>query len=186
MNLKIIGKDINKGNLKILKDTLGKMNPNIRKKLISWALLHPRYLKSFFPLYRAYTNARQIREKELENGLQVPSTLIISITPRCNLNCEGCYSSTAGNIQRRKSPKNKTQAKTPLIREQWRKVIKEAGELGIFVNIIAGGEPFLFPELIELCGEFKDQTFVIFTNGTALTVLNLPIKEEGVEYTKKL
>jgi len=41
--------------------------------------------------------------------------------------------------------------------------------LGIFVNIISGGEPFLFPGLIELCGEFEDQTFVIFTNGTALT-----------------
>ena len=169
MDLKIIKKDLNKGNIKILKDTLGKMNPNIGKKLISWVLQHPRYLKSFFPLYRAYTNARQTREKELENGLQVPSTLIISVTPRCNLNCEGCYSSTAGNIQRRKSLKTKTQAKTPLIREQWRKIIKEAGELGIFVNIIAGGEPFLFPGLIELCGEFKDQSFVIFTNGTVLS-----------------
>jgi len=169
MDLKIIGKNLNKGNLKILKDTLNKINPNIGRKLISWVLQHPRYLKSFFLLYQAYIDARQIREKELENGLQVPSTLIISITPRCNLNCEGCYASSAGNIKRRKSVKNKTQAKTPLNREQWRKVIKEAGELGIFVNIIAGGEPFLFPELIELCEEFKDQAFVIFTNGTALT-----------------
>jgi len=169
MDLKIIGKNLNKGNLKILKDTLGKMNPNIGRKLISWILQHPRYLKSFFPLYQAYSNAQQTREKELENGLQVPSTLIISITPSCNLNCEGCYSSTAGNIQHCKSSKTKTQAKTLLIREQWQEIIKEAGELGIFVNIIAGGEPFLFPGLIELCGEFKDQTFVIFTNGTALT-----------------
>jgi len=169
MDLKIIGKNLNKGNLKILKDTLNKINPNIGRKLISWVLQYPRYLKSFFPLYQAYTDARQIREKELENGLQVPSTLIISITPRCNLNCEGCYSSTAGNIQRCKSLKTKTQAKTPLNRKQWRKIIEEAGELGIFVNIIAGGEPFLFPELIELCEEFKGQAFVIFTNGTALT-----------------
>ncbi len=169
MDLKIIGKNLNKGNLKILKDTLNKINPNIGRKLISWILQHPRYLKSFFPLYQAYTNAQQAREKELKNGLQVPSTLIISITPSCNLNCEGCYSATAGNIKLRKNSKTKTQAKTPLNREQWRKVIEEAGELGIFVNIIAGGEPFLFPELIELCGEFKDQTFVIFTNGTALT-----------------
>ena len=168
MDLKIIGKNLNKENLKTLKDTLDRINPNIGRKLISWVLQHPRYLKSFFPLYRAYTNAQQIREKELENGLQVPSTLIISITPRCNLSCKGCYSSTAGNIQRGKSSETKTQAKTLLNREQWRKVIKEAGELGIFVNIIAGGEPFLFPELIELCGEFKNQSFVIFTNGTAL------------------
>ncbi|HCL90434.1 MAG TPA: radical SAM protein [Candidatus Atribacteria bacterium] len=94
---------------------------------------------------------------------------MISITPSCNLNCEGCYSSTAGNIQRCKSSETKTQARTPLIREQWQKIIKETGELGIFVNIISGGEPFLFPGLIELCGEFEDQTFVIFTNGTALT-----------------
>jgi len=169
MDLKIIGKNLNKTNIKILKETLNKINPNIGRKLISWVLQHPRYLKSFFPLYRAYTNAQQIREKELGNGLQVPPTLIISITPSCNLNCKGCYSSTAGNIKRHKSSETKTQAKTLLNREQWRKIIKEAGELGIFVNIIAGGEPFLFPELIELCGEFKDQTFVIFTNGTALT-----------------
>jgi MoaA/NifB/PqqE/SkfB family radical SAM enzyme len=207
MDLKIIGKNLNKGNLKILKDTLGKINPNIGKKLISWVLQHPRYLKSFFPLYQAYNKAKQTREKELENRLQVPSTLIISITPRCNLNCEGCYSSTAGNVQRCKSSETKTQARTPLNRKQWRKVIKEAGELGIFVNIIAGGEPFLFPGLIELCEEFKDQSFVIFSNGTALTQADynllkrsinlaiivsiegrpdLPIKEEGVESTKKL
>ena len=115
MDLKIIGKNLNKGNLKILKDTLNKINPNIRRKLISWVLQHPRYLKSFFPLYQAYSNARQTRKEELKNGLQVPSTLIISITPRCNLNCEGCYSSTAGNIQRCKSLKTKTQAKIPLI-----------------------------------------------------------------------
>ena len=169
MDLKIIEKNLNKENVKMLKDALGKINPNIGKKLISWVLQHPRYLKSFFPLYQAYTNARQAREKELKNGLQVPSTLIISITPSCNLNCEGCYSSTAGNIQHYKSTKTKTQIKTPLIHEQWRKIVKEAGELGIFTNIIAGGEPFLFPELIEFCGEFKDQTFVIFTNGTTLT-----------------
>ena len=169
MDLKIIGKNLNKGNLKILKDTLSKMNPNIGKKLIPWVLQHPRYLKSFFPLYQAYTHAQQTREVELENGLQVPLTLIISITPRCNLNCEGCYASTAGNIKRRKSSKTKTSTKAPLNREQWQKIIKEAGELGIFVNIIAGGEPFLFPGLTELCAEFKDQTFVIFTNGTALT-----------------
>ncbi|GAI25364.1 unnamed protein product, partial [marine sediment metagenome] len=36
-------------------------------------------------------------------------------------------------IQRCKSSKNNNPAKTPLNREQWRKVIKEAGELGIFV-----------------------------------------------------
>jgi MoaA/NifB/PqqE/SkfB family radical SAM enzyme len=34
--------------------------------------------------------------------------------------------------------------------------------------VIAGGEPFLFPDLLELCQEFKNRVFVILTNGTTL------------------
>lgn len=52
MDLKIIGKNLNKANIKILKDTLNKINPNIGKKLIPWVLQHPRYLKSFSPFIR--------------------------------------------------------------------------------------------------------------------------------------
>jgi len=65
MDLKIIGKNLNKANIKILKDTLGKINPNIGRKLISWVIQHPRYLKSFFPLYQAYSNAQQTRKKDI-------------------------------------------------------------------------------------------------------------------------
>jgi MoaA/NifB/PqqE/SkfB family radical SAM enzyme len=35
--------------------------------------------------------------------------------------------------------------------------------------IIGGGEPFLFPQLIDLCLEFPDRIFVILTNGTILS-----------------
>ena len=52
MDLKIIEKNLNKENVKMLKDALGKINPNIGKKLISWVLQHPRYLKSFSPFIR--------------------------------------------------------------------------------------------------------------------------------------
>ncbi len=52
MDLKIIGKNLNKANMKILKDTLGKINPNIGRKLISWVIQHPRYLKIFFLFIR--------------------------------------------------------------------------------------------------------------------------------------
>jgi MoaA/NifB/PqqE/SkfB family radical SAM enzyme len=33
---------------------------------------------------------------------------------------------------------------------------------------LAGGEPFLFPRLLELCGEFRNRFFIILTNGTVL------------------
>ena len=61
---------------------LSKINP-ISGRVSFLSLRHPRYLKSFFHLYQAYNNAQQIG-KELENGLQVPPVLIISITPCCN------------------------------------------------------------------------------------------------------
>lgn len=169
MDSHILKSVLSKKNLKILNETFNKINPQIRKKLIFWAIHYPRYLKSYFPLYHAYLNANKIREKELKNGLQVPSTLIISITPYCNLNCIGCYAHTAGNIQQSLNLKTNNHFSPLLDYEKWKKVLQEARELGIFLYIIAGGEPFLFPELIKLCREFKDQTFTIFTNGTTLT-----------------
>ncbi len=153
----------------MLQETLQKINPQIRKKLILWSIYYPRYLKNYFPLYRSYLNSREIREKELKDGLQVPSTLIISITPYCNLNCTGCYAHTTGNIYPSSKLAEKDRSPLFLDYDKWKKVIEEAKELGVFLYIIAGGEPFLFPGLIKLCTEFKEQTFVIFTNGTAIT-----------------
>jgi MoaA/NifB/PqqE/SkfB family radical SAM enzyme len=53
--------------------------------------------------------------------------------------------------------------------EHWRRIITEATSLGVFSFIIAGGEPFLQPGLVELCGEFKDRIFIIVTNGTTIS-----------------
>jgi MoaA/NifB/PqqE/SkfB family radical SAM enzyme len=44
---------------------------------------------------------------------------------------------------------------------------------------MAGGEPFLFPGLLEFCREFKDKLFIIITNGTT-------IKEEDFKQLKRL
>jgi MoaA/NifB/PqqE/SkfB family radical SAM enzyme len=52
--------------------------------------------------------------------------------------------------------------------EQWRSIIQEADDLGVVGFVIAGGEPFLFPGLVELCRTFKNSYFVILTNGTTL------------------
>jgi MoaA/NifB/PqqE/SkfB family radical SAM enzyme len=182
LNLTNFKKDLNTENLKIIKDILNKINLTIGKKLLSWLFRYPRYLKNFFYLYQAYINAQQTREKELKSGLQVPPTLILSITPHCNLKCEGCYAQAAGNIEPYKEEKNKIHTKNILNQEKWYKIIEESRELGVFCNIIAGGEPFLFPGLIELCNNFKDRTFVIFTNGTALT----PTDYELLKYTTNL
>lgn len=110
---------------------------------------------------------KKIRKKELKNDLMIPPFLILSITSKCNLECVGCLASNAGNISNNFEKVNNSKA--PLNFEDWKKVIKEASEIGVFPFIIAGGEPFLFPNLVDLCLEFKNRTFIIFTNGTVLT-----------------
>jgi MoaA/NifB/PqqE/SkfB family radical SAM enzyme len=106
--------------------------------------------------------------EERKKGLVVPPFLIISITSRCNLSCNGCYAGAVGNHHEIKYNED-NKMKKELSKEQWRAIINEAKELGVIGFVIAGGEPFLFPGLIDLCEEFKDRLFLILTNGTTLT-----------------
>jgi MoaA/NifB/PqqE/SkfB family radical SAM enzyme len=120
----------------------------------------------------------QLRKKSEQNGLKVPPTLILSLTQQCNLSCSGCFAAASGitcyrggGQQRKKKPQ--------LDWNGWRAIVSEARELGVFCFFLAGGEPFLFPEILDLCEEFKDRCFIIFTNGTA-------IKESDFERLKRL
>ena len=150
-----------------LKRTLNKYDPKLASVFLPWVCRHPRYLRAFIRLRRTHIRTKQARSKELANGIKVPPFLILSITSKCNLHCTGCYAAATGTTCNEISKKS-VQTKTLLNREQWRAVIKEAGELGVFGFVIAGGEPFLFPGLLELCKEFKDRFFLILTNGTTL------------------
>ncbi len=138
---------------------------------VPWAIRHPRYMRSIARLVRPYRRSERARRENLSEGVRVPISLIISITPHCNLRCSGCYAAAAGTTS------TTARART-LSPDQWREIIREASELGVFLFVIAGGEPFLFPDLVELCMEFKDRWFIILTNGTA-------IKEEDYRLLRK-
>jgi MoaA/NifB/PqqE/SkfB family radical SAM enzyme len=142
--------------------------PSFYRLFLPWAIRHPRYLLSASSLLRAYTETLHLRKKSEIGGLKVPPTLILSLTQQCNLSCSGCFAAASGitchnsgNQQRREKPQ--------LDWKGWTSIISEAVELGVFGFFLAGGEPFLFPNLIELCETFKDRCFIIFTNGTAIT-----------------
>jgi len=152
----------------MLKNVLDDLDPKLTRVFLPWAIRHPRYLRSFIHLARSYTHTKRLREEAQLSNLMVPPFLILSITSRCNLHCAGCYAAAVGTISY-ESPRVLTPTILQLNREQWRKVISEASELGVFCFIIAGGEPFLFPGLLELFEEFKERFFLVFTNGTALT-----------------
>lgn len=142
--------------------------PAFIRLFLPWTIRHPRYLRSSGSLIRAYTQTMQLRKKSEQNGLKVPPTLILSLTQQCNLSCSGCFAAASG-ITCHKGMGQQRKQKPQLDWNGWKSVISEASELGVFCFFLAGGEPFLFPRLIDLCGEYKDRCFIIFTNGTAIT-----------------
>jgi MoaA/NifB/PqqE/SkfB family radical SAM enzyme len=144
-----------------IKTTLKLVDNNMAKVFAPWIFRHPKYLLVFRKLVKSLKNSIELRNKAKEEGYLVPPFMILSITKQCNLHCAGCYAAAAGTLDIASSSQLKI--------DEWRSIIREANELGVFAYIIAGGEPFLFPGLLELSKEFSDRLFLIFTNGTALT-----------------
>ncbi|MFX1343754.1 MAG: radical SAM/SPASM domain-containing protein [Promethearchaeota archaeon] len=131
------------------------------KIFMPWILKHPKSMYAMIRLARAYKRSRRLRGEEFLKGTKVPPFLILSITSKCNLKCIGCYAAATGTLCDNKTNKS-------LNLEQWIEIIREASELGVFGFIIAGGEPFLMPNLLKISKEFKNRLFLIFTNGTIL------------------
>lgn len=154
-----------------LKDYISSIDPKIAKVFLPWALRHPKYLISIRRLVKSYKISVEKRKKLEQNGLRVPPFMILSITKQCNLKCAGCYAAANGFLNNEKI--------CQLNAAEWHRIVKEADDLGVFSFIIAGGEPFLFPGLLNFCKEFKDKLFIIITNGTT-------IKEEDFKQLKKL
>lgn len=156
-----------KKSLKIVRQILDNTDKKLTRIFAPWALRHPRYLRAFIRLARSYKQSQKLWEDALTNGFKVPPFLILSITSRCNLRCAGCFADAVGTVHNEKSKAN-SQIVPDLKWEQWHAIISEANKLGVLFYVIAGGEPFLFPRLVELCEEFKDRFFLILTNGTTL------------------
>jgi len=155
-----------------MKAKLSLVDPNMARVFIPWAIRHPRYIFSFRKLIKSYKKSVFLRRENLSaEGIKIPPFLIMSITKQCNLKCAGCYAAANGTLN------NENIHQLQL--EEWRRIIKEGNELGVFAYIIAGGEPFLFKGLLELCKENKDRLFIIFSNGTA-------IKDHHLKLLKKM
>lgn len=135
---------------------------NMTRAFLPWIIRNPRYLRTFTRFRRIYKESKRLRAEHAKRSLVVPPFMILSITSKCNLKCRGCYASANGTV-------NGSTTSSQLDRNQWRKVLSQARELGVLGFIIAGGEPFMFPDLIELCSEYSDRFFVIVTNGTSIT-----------------
>jgi MoaA/NifB/PqqE/SkfB family radical SAM enzyme len=148
----------------LLKKTFEQYDPHMARIFLSWACHNPRYIRSFIRLRRTNNKAKHKRMMERKQGLMVPPFLILSVTSRCNLSCDGCFACATGTVCFHSSSDDSNFPRVSI--DGWRKIISEACDLGVFGFVIAGGEPFLYPEFLKLCSEFKDRFFIFLTNGT--------------------
>ena len=126
-----------------------------------------KFLLNFFVHGYYGDNQRKRASFSKENGFFPPTVLLASITQHCNYNCSGCWA-------------HDYEVKEDLSFEQWTRIFDEArNEMGIHMLPIVGGEPFIRKDFLELCEQYPDCIFLVFTNGSLLT-------EETVKKIKKL
>lgn len=124
------------------------------KDALRVALTNPSQAYYFLRTVRWQKKAARIRSNWKQHGIHVPPILIFSITNRCNLHCKGCYNwALRPSVQ---SEMDVTKLKS---------IITEAKELGISFVMIAGGEPLIRPEILDITRDFPEITFLVFTNG---------------------
>jgi len=86
------------------------------------------------------------------NGFYPPSTVVISPTMRCNLNCYGCY---AGDYKK----------SLELSLDEIDSVLNQMKEMGVYFAVISGGEPFYMDGIFEIFKKHSDMAFLVFTHG---------------------
>jgi MoaA/NifB/PqqE/SkfB family radical SAM enzyme len=127
----------------LFKRGLKQMNSRYREKLIvNTGVKHSWY-------------GEKKRDEVRSQGIRAPFIYLISPTMRCNLRCFGCYASEY-------DPKD--DLPLPVID----RVLSEGKELGIYMVIILGGEPFIRDDMWQIYEKHEDITFIPFTNGTLL------------------
>ena len=130
--------------LTIARRVLNEIHPLHRKKIITNFIINQLLVG---------TNRRKAFEEE--RGFKPPNAMLMSPTMRCNLNCFGCYSGSYPTEEE-------------LSFEVMDRLVGECKEMGIYLVIITGGEPFLRKDLFDLFEKHQDTIFQVYTNGTLI------------------
>ncbi|MFC1746130.1 radical SAM protein [Candidatus Riflebacteria bacterium] len=95
-------------------------------------------------------------ERRWNNGQPFfPAFMILSLTSKCNLSCQGCWV----------APEKEQQLPLTLVSN----IIEQCRAKGSYYFGLVGGEPLLYPHLFRLLKRYPDCYFQLFTNGTYLT-----------------
>jgi MoaA/NifB/PqqE/SkfB family radical SAM enzyme len=135
----------------------------LERRLISGSVLR-RLLASFLgsAVLLQDDKAKRARQAFMQrhNGRKPPTTMVISPTKACNLNCIGCYANSGPEVEQ-------------LDWDVFDRIITEAKELwGMRFITISGGEPFVYrsqgKDLLDAMAKHEDCFFQVYTNGTLI------------------
>lgn len=143
----------------------------------------PAYIKKLFlaiGLGAGVNGTKAVRANREKYHCNIPFLLLFDPTSACNMHCKGCWSAEYGN-------------RSNLSLDEMRSIVRQGRALGTHVYMMTGGEPLVRKDdILTLCGEFPDCTFLAYTNATlvdqtfcsrmkALGNLTLAISIEGTE-----
>ena len=119
----------------------------------------PRGLRYMMHALTAMPKAAKRRDRLEADGTHVPLFLIASISSTCNLACTGCYAHATGTV-------GEAARSRELDAGRWAAIFNEAQEIGVSFILLAGGEPTMRRDVVEVAATCRDIIFPVFTNGT--------------------
>jgi len=133
-----------------------------------------RYYKSArifrFFMYHRYVYRSIVRDviakRVIKPEFSVPRNIVLKLSSRCNARCRFCY------IQ------NETELERPELKlDEWKGIIDQAKQMGSYTVTLSGGEPTLYPYLIELVRYVRKKRMIPFTTTNGLVVTSDLLKE---------
>lgn len=110
------------------------------------------YLFRFYDI--AFVSQHKRKRQFSKTGIYFPGLVVIGVTGRCNLHCQGCL---------------RTPSEAQLSLSQIGFVIDTFSQRHVKAFAIIGGEPLLVDNLLTLLREREGEFFLLFTNGTLLS-----------------
>lgn len=124
------------------------------KDALRVALTHPRQAAFFMQTLSWQRKAAKTRLNWDKRGVHVPPIIVLSVTSKCNLHCQGCYHQAL-----------RSASESEMSDERLDRLIAEAKELCVSFMVIGGGEPLTRPIILDLAQKHPAIMFLMFTNG---------------------
>jgi MoaA/NifB/PqqE/SkfB family radical SAM enzyme len=101
-------------------------------------------------------NSKARREQiTARDGIMIPHAILVDPTSACNLKCIGCWAGAYAEHDEFEP-------------ELFDRILNEAKDLGITTIVLSGGEPFVYPHLLDMVAKHNDLNFMAYTNGTRI------------------